>query len=62
MKVIIRCVLAIVAIVVCITVVKNDPIVRAQSCCNPNWCPLPPPGCPAPLCNQVRETLRRRLI
>jgi hypothetical protein len=50
MKVIIRCVLAIIAIVVCITLIRDDTLVQAQQCCNPNWCSLPPPNCPAPEC------------
>ena len=56
MKLILRCVLAILAVVACITVVKSDRIVRAQSCCNPDYCSLPPPACPNPLCNQYGGT------
>lgn len=56
MKVIIRCVLAIVAVIACITLISDNRIVLAQLCCNPNWCELPPPNCPNPGCNQYTNT------
>jgi len=56
MKVIIRCVLAIAAGVACFTLIRDSRIVLAQSCCNPNYCPLPPPNCPTPVCNQYSNS------
>jgi hypothetical protein len=50
MKVIIRCVLAITAVVTCITLIRNNPIVLAQQCCTSYSCPQPPPACPNPAC------------
>jgi len=56
MKVIIRCVLAIVAVVACITLIRGERTVHAQQCCNPDYCSLPPPNCPTPLCYQINNT------
>jgi len=53
MKVIIRCALAIVAVVACITLIRDDSIVRAQSCCIQNYCLPPPPNCPNPACDYL---------
>ena len=50
MKVVIRCVLAIFAILTCVTVVRNDRIVRAQQCWTLTYCSGAPPTCPNPLC------------
>jgi hypothetical protein len=50
MKVIIRCVLAITAVVACITLIRNSPTVLAQQCCTSYSCPQPPPACPNPAC------------
>ncbi len=51
MKIIVRCVLAIVGIVTCINLISKGRTVLAQSCCVQTWCPTPAPACPNPLCN-----------
>jgi len=56
MKVIVRCVLAIGAVVACITLISDNRTVLAQMCCSNNYCPLPPPNCPTPVCNQYSNT------
>ena len=56
MRLILRCVLALIAVVGCIHVVSRPSRVLAQQCCNPNYCSLPPPNCPTPLCNQYGGT------
>ena len=56
MKVLIRCVLAIGAVVAWITLIRNDQIVHAQQCCTNNYCSLPPPGCPNTICNRYSGT------
>jgi hypothetical protein len=52
MKVIIRCVLAIVAVVACITLIRDNRTVLAQQCCSQNYCNFPAPNCPNPACAQ----------
>jgi hypothetical protein len=56
MRLILRCVVASIAVTGCIYMVSLRSHVRAQSCCNPDYCPLPPPNCPTPLCNQGQGT------
>jgi len=53
MKVILRCVLALMAMCWSAILLSDKSDLHAQSCCPSNYCSLPPPACPGPVCDYL---------
>jgi hypothetical protein len=53
MKIILRCVLALLAVFWSANLLSGKSDLQAQSCCANNYCPEPPPNCPSPACDHV---------